>query len=146
MPQINGKEYRMAITVNANSGSLKTFNHQSRVGHLLSLAVTKMSGISRLDSGQEDAGGLEIEKSFSSKTNQKNNLNSIQDSDQVLASPGGWARMGALGGKSSGSLEIKQGLVEGSLQKARQDIKDRPLTALELQARLSPDSVIKLLE
>lgn len=136
----------MAITVNANSGSLKTFNHQSRVGHLLSLAVTKMSGIGRLDSGQGNAGGLEIEKSFFSKINRKNNLNLIQDADQVLASPSGWARMGALGGKSSGSLKIEKDLVEGSFRKARQDIIDRPLTALELQARLSPDSVIKLLE
>lgn len=136
----------MAITVNANPGTIKSFNNPGRVGHLLSLAVSKMSGAGSLKSGREGSAGLETGGGFFNKTLGKKDLYSNQLVDQMLASPGGWARMGALGGNSRNAQKSEPENLGSTVQQATQDIMETPITALESQAHLSPESVIKLLE
>lgn len=136
----------MAITVNANPGTIKSFNNPGRVGHLLSLAVSKMSGAGSLKSGREGSAGLETERGFFNNTLEKKDLSSNQLVDQMLASPGGWARMGSLGGNSRDAQKSEPENLGSTVQQATQDIMETPITALESQAHLSPESVIKLLE
>lgn len=143
----------MKFEVNTNSSSFRALNNLNRVGNLLSIAVSGLSGGLRANHAGEDASGLGMAESFTkapqgAKKRLPTNPNdtTIQISDKILASPSGWARMGALAGSLISSQAINPEIVGTAVNLARHDIVEDPEKALSAQANQRPDSILKLLE
>jgi len=146
----------MLFEVNTNNNSLNSQRNLKRINNLLSIAVSGLSAGLKPDQSADDASGIGVSENLDKHRDLKykrslslgNELIKIpnQISDQILTSPSGWVRMGALFGESK---PLEPGSAETASENAyltRQEMIDNPEKVLGSQANQSPQSVMKLLE
>jgi len=143
----------MSLQVNTHAASVKALNHTNRANNLLNTAVNGLSGGVRSSSSRGDTGAFGMAESlFQSvfgarkKPSARENTQVLAETDKILASAGGLARMGGLLSSSDKSSSINPQAARDSALSALLGIAENPILAMDAQANQRTDSVIKLLE
>ena len=135
----------MGLVVNASQNPIKLSNNLSRIDGLLSFAVSSLSAGARPKDVKDGTADFGVKKIKIPPAPKDTNLKTSPDTDKILVSPSGWARMGALASVLSGQAMETQSATHIAKQ-VQQDLRKVPDGALNAQGYHSPGSVMKLLE
>ena len=143
----------MSLQVNTHAASAKALNHTSRASNLLNTAVNGMSGGVGSSPPRDHARAFGMAESlFQSvlgarkKPSARENPQASAETDKVLASAGGLARMGGLFPSIDNSQSINPEGARDSSLNAQLGIAGNPILAMSAQANQRSDAVMKLLE
>jgi hypothetical protein len=143
----------MSLQVNTHAASAKALNHTSRTSNLLNTAVNGMSGGVGSSPPRDHARAFGMAESlFQSvfgarkKPSARENPQAPAETDRVVASAGGLARMGGLFPSIANSQSINPEAARESSLSAQLGISGNPLMAIDAQANQRSDAVMKLLE
>jgi len=143
----------MSLQVNTHVASAKALNSISRAKNLLNSAVNGLSGGMRSSTPGDDAGAFGRAESFLKSGSLSRKKPSPQDlpkittgADKILASAGGLARMEGLFPSMTAVQSINPESARDSAVSALLGIAGNPILAIDIQANLRSDAVMKLLE
>ena len=143
----------MSLQVNTHAASAKALNHTSRTSNLLNTAVNGLSGGVRSSSPRDDAGSFGMAESLiqgvfgaRKKPSARENTQVLAETDKILASAGGLARMGGLFPSVANSQSINPEAARENSLSAQLGIAGNPILAMSAQANQRSDAVMKLLE
>ena len=143
----------MSLQVMTHAASAKALNHNNRTSNLLNTAVNGLSGGLRSSSSRDDAGSFGMAESlFQSvfgarkKPSARENTQVLAETDKILVSAGGLARMGGLFPSIDKSPSINPQAARDSSINAQLGIAGNPILAMSAQANQRSDAVMKLLE
>lgn len=143
----------MSLQVNTHAASAKALNHTSRTSNLLNTAINGLSGGVGSSPPRDDARAFGMAESlFQSvfgtrkKPSARENTQVLAETDKILASAGGLARMGGLFPSIANSQPINPEAARESSLSAQFGISENPILAINAQANQRSDAVMKLLE
>ena len=143
----------MSFQVNPTPGAYKSLTKLNGANNLLSIALNRMPSGLRVDRPREERADSDITESCKlhgagvrKRLAAKYDATVAEDSDKIVASDGGMARMGGLAETPAAQQAINPELAGNRLAEAKRQIVQNPVNALGAQANQSPDFVMKLLE
>ena len=143
----------MSLQVSTHAASTKALNHSNRSSNLLISAVNGMPGGVGASPPRDDTRGFGmVESLFQSffsarkKPSPRVNPTASAETDKVLASAGGLARMGGHFLSIENNPSINPEVARESSVGAQHGIAGNPILAINAQANQIPSSVMKLLE
>ena len=143
----------MSLQVNTHATSVKALHNTSRANNLLNMAINGPSGGMKSSAAGDDSEAHGMAEPFLKSVSGSRKKPAIRelsqpvvDTDKLLVSSGGLARMEGLFTSAETAQPIEPEIARNSAISALRAIAGNPIQAMNAQANQRSDAVMKLLE